>query len=914
MTRLALFIIGIVTPPSEREWVIGDTLEEYERIERLRGSFAARRWLCRELFRVSIRAPRHRLMLRGRRSHRPASRGDGTLASLAFDTRHAIRVLRQSPGFTATAVVLLGLGLGANTAMFAVVNGVLLKPLPFADPDRLMLVHLLSPDRNGVSFSETVWSYPKYQSLLQVQTVFADVATFGARAMSLTDADAPERLRGEIANERYPNILGVVPVLGRMFTYAEANIAGAAPVAMIGEQLWRRRFGGDASIIGRTIHVDGVPHQVVGVLPERFRGLSGQAEIWIPLAVYRPAFLTQRQNHNYMVVARRRDDVTEAQAVSAATVIGQQLEAEYENAKVDGRPWSATAVSLSRSRADRDVRRTTLMLLAAVGVVLLIACVNLTTLVSTKALRRGREVAIRIALGASPLRVARQFIVEALVLSAAGISLGLAFTWLLLNASNLILPDAETFFRAREASRSSMGGAAGLTQIGAAMIGLDGATLVFASAIALLCALLVAFLPALHASLQRPIDVLKLATAARMTSALVRRFDVRTPLAVAQVALALVLLTGAGLLLRSLWQLQSTSIGIEPDGIVTARLGLPGAKYNAESSRAFYAALLERLRAVPGVQTAAFGSCPPASGGCTRTSILFDLTSKFSARDPFVGSYWVTPEYFSTLGIRLRRGRLFDEHDRAGRPNVVLINETAARQLWPNQDPIGRVVRIGQGGFNVGGAEVVGVVADVRYEAIGAPAVPDVYIPIMQSNNLGLMLFVRSQAELAALSAAIRREVRALDPNLPVANIRAMPALLADAMWQTRVSAWLLSGFAALAMLLTVIGIFGVMAQTVAQRTPEFGIRMAIGAEARDVLKLVMRRAVVISASGLAIGLVSAFTLSKLVESLLYGVPSTDVATYAAVAAILAAATFAAAYVPARRATRIDAVAAIKAD
>ncbi|HET9387461.1 MAG TPA: ABC transporter permease [Gemmatimonadales bacterium] len=913
MRRLALFLLNVFTPPLEREWMLGDTLEEFARIDRLRGRFAAHRWLWRELFRVLIGAPRHWLLLQNRPRPRPERRGDGILAALAFDIRYAIRVWRQSPGLTLTAVVILALGLGANTAMFAVVNGVLLKPLPFADPDRLMLVHLLAPDRDGASFREAVWSYPKYRSLLDVQTVFADVAAFGDRTMSLTDADAPERLRGEIASERYPGILGIAPVLGRVFTGEEANVAGTAPVVMIGEQLWRRRFGGDTSIIGRSISVDGKPHAVVGVLPRRFRGLSGQAEIWVPLAVYRPAFLTQRQNHNYMVVARRRDDVTEAQAVSAAAVIGRQLEAEYQNAQEDGRPWSAKAVSLLRSRADLDVRRTTLMLLGAVGFVLLIACVNLTTLVSAKALRRGREVAIRIALGASQLRIARQFIVESLVLSAAGITLGLGFAWLLLNTSHVLLPDADTFFRARDGSRPSMGGAAGLTQIGAAMIGLDGATLLFASSVALLCALLVAFLPALHGALQQPIDVLKAATAG-MAGSVTRRFDIRSALVAAQVALALVLLAGAGLMLKSLWHLQSTSIGIDTDGVVIARLGLPGARYDAESSRAFYAALLERIRGVPGVQYAAFGNCPPASGGCSRTSILFDLTSAFSGRDPLVGSYWASPEYFSTLGIRLLRGRLFDDHDRAGRPNVVLINETAARQFWPNADPIGQIVRIGQGGFNASGAEVVGVVADVRYEAIESEAVADVYIPIMQSNHLGMLLFVRSRADLRTLSAAIRREVRALDPNLPVASVRTMHSLLGDAMWQTRVSAWLLSGFAALAMLLTVTGIFGVMAQTVTQRTPEFGIRMAIGADPSDVLRLVMRRALIISASGLVIGLLCAFALSKLVESLLYGVPSTDVTTYAAVAAILALATLTAAYVPARRATRIDAVAAIKAE
>jgi len=832
--------------------------------------------------------------------------------ALAFDIRYAIRVLRQSPGFTLTAVGLLALGLGANTAMFAVVNGVLLKPLPFADPDRLMLVHLLAPEQDAASYREAVWSYPKYRSFLEIQSVFSDVAAFAGRTMSLTDSGAPEQLRGEIATERYPRILGIAPVLGRMFTSAEANIAGTQRVAMIGEQLWRRRFGGDASIIGRTVQVNSTPYTVIGVLPGGFRGLSGQSEIWVPLAAYQPEMLTIRQSHNYMVVARRRDQVTEAQAVSAAAIIGQQLEAEYENAKVDGRPWSAKAVSLSASRVDLDVRRATLMLLGAVGFVLLIACVNLATLISTKALRRGREVAIRIALGASQLRIARQFIVEALVLSAAGITLGLVFAWLLLNTSHALLPDADTFFRAREGSRPSMRGAAGLTQVGAAMIGLDGSTLLFASAAALLCALLVAFLPALHASLQRPIEVLKAATAARTARSMARRFDARTPLVVAQVALALVLLAGAGLLLRSLWHLQSTSIGIEPDGLVTARLSLPG--YTAESSRTFYDTLVERMRAVPGVQSAALGSCSPASGGCTRTSILFDQTSAFSGRDPRVGVYWVSPEYFSTLGIRPRRGRLFDEHDRTDRANVLLISEAAAQKFWPDADPIGQVVRISAGGFHITGAEVVGIVADVRYEAIESEPRADVYISIKQSFNLGMSLFVRSRTNLTTLAAAIRREVRALDPSLPVANIRTMNALLGDAMWQTRASAWLLSAFAALAVLLTVIGIFGVMAQTVAQRTAEFGIRMAIGAEARDVLTLVMRRAVIVSTSGLVIGLAGAFALSKLVASLLYGVLSTDVTTYAVVAAILAVAMFAAAYVPARRVTRIDAVAAIKAD
>ena len=914
MTRVYVWLIRAATPRSEREWVVGDTLEEFAHIEGAAGRRVAARWLRREAWRVIVRAPEHRLAL-GRRVRplAPERGGDSFVGTLRDDIRYCLRLLKRSPGFAAVAIATLALGIGANTAMFAVVNGVLLKPLPFLDPDRLMLMHLLAPDRQGGpgAFREVSWSYPKYRTFLSVQTVFTESAVFGGREMSLTDLTDPERLRGEVVSERYLAVLGVTPVLGRPFTGDEAHVAGTGPVAMIGESIWRRRFGSDPATIGRTIHIDRNPYTVVAVLPRAFRGLSGQADIWVPVAAYMPQSLTQDQNHSLTLVARRRDDTSEAQAAMSAGRIGQRVEEEFKTGQFDGRPWSAKAVSLTGSRAELDLRRATFVLLGAVSFVLLIACVNLATLVSAKFARRTREVAIRIALGATRGRIARQFIVETLVLTSAGAIAGVVCASLMLSASSTLLPDSDTFFRAREGARPPMRGSAGLTQIGASMIGLDTATLLFACAVALLCALLVASLPTIQASLLRPIEALRASAATTMNR---RRFDTRSVMVVSQVALALVLLAGAGLMLKSLFRLQSTSVGIDATGLMTARIQLPNATYNADVSRAFYVSLLERVRALPGVEAAALGSCPPVSGMCNSTLIRFERgLGRFTGNEPVMGVYWATPTYFSTLGIRVMRGRTFTDQDRAGTPKVAVINDTAARKLFAGSDPLGKFIAIGQGGFD-DGAEIIGVVSDVRYVSVESAPVPDVYIPVLQSSQTRMELYIRSAVAPGALVPALRNEVRALDPNLPLANVRLMDERLGDAMWQTRMSAWLLSAFSALAVLLTGIGVFGVVAQTVAQRTNEFGIRLAIGAEARDVLGLVMRRAVTITGAGLVTGLAAAFALSRLVSALLYGVPSYDPATYLIVAIGLTAVIAVAAYIPARRATRIQAIVALRSE
>ena len=908
MKRLALFLIGSATPASDREWVLGDTTEELQRIEQSSGRDAARRWLLRETFRVLAGAWRHRLAVRARRGHVIAPRGDSPMSAIRQDVGYALRLLKRSPGYAAIAIGTLAIGIGANTAMFAVVNAILLKPLPFANQDRLMLMHRLSPNRDG-GFRQTSWSYPKYRTFLEVQRVFEDAAAFASREISLTNVDQPERLGAETASERYFAVLGVSPLLGRTFTREEAAIAGAHRVVVIGEGLWLRHFGGDRSIIGRTIHVNMDPYTVVGVLPRSFRGLSGRAAIWLPIAAFEPRVLTNAYNHTYFVVGRRRPEVVETQAVAAAENIGRQINAVHYDPKIEGQPGSAMIVSLAGARTDADIRRATLVLLGAVGFVLLIACVNLTTLVSTKVIGRTREMAIRLALGASRLRIARQLVVETAVLATAGAAAGLLFAVTVLNGAEALLPDSQTFLRVREL-QSTMRGATGLTQIGASTIGVDAMTLSFAAAAGLVCALLIACLPALQASVLRPIAALKTTTSTIAGSG-AARFDLKAPLVVGQIAITLMLLAGAGLMLKSVWHLQAADPGIRAAGVLRARISLPPA-YPTEAKLPFFTSLMERVRAIPGVEAVALGSCTPVAGGCNATPISFDRPARFGPNMPIVGVYWASPDYFSALGVRVLRGRTFTDQDRQGRPKVVVVNEAAAREFWPNADPIGKVIAVGQGGFD-DGAEVIGIVSNVRYEGMESAPVSDVYIPILQSPGAGI-LFVRSSIDAGALTAAVRRELRALDPNLPLTEVRMMQDVLRDSMWQPRASAWLLSTFAALAVLLTAIGIFGVVAQTVSQRRAEFGIRLAIGAQARDVLNLVLRRAALMTGVGIIAGLAGAFGLSTLMASLLYDVPARDPSTFAAVAVVLGIVTLAAAYLPARRATRIDAIETLKAD
>jgi putative ABC transport system permease protein len=837
------------------------------------------------------------------------------MSAIWQDVKYSLRLLGRAPGFAAIAIATLALGIGANTAMFAVVNAVLLKPLPFKNADRLMLIHMLIPDREagpGV-YREGSWSYPKYLTFLDVQRSFEDTALFAARDYSLSGDGDPERVRGEVITESFPAILGITPIIGRTFTYDEANRAGAQPVVMIGHGLWTRRYGADPAILGRSIQINGTSYTVVGVLPEGFKGLIGSAQIWTPLAILEAEQLTQAYSHSYTVVARRRADVSEAAAIAAVRVNGGQVDAQYrESGSADA--WGATANSLTSSRVDTDIRRASVIVLGAVGFVLLIACVNLTNLLVAKAIGRRREVAIRTAIGAGRARIVRQFAVESLLLAVFGALAGLVVTSGLLAAAAALLPDPDVFFQTSIAPGiPRIRGAAGLTRIGAGMIGFDAVTILFMCGMTVITAAVIGLLPAIHASSLRPSDALKTGSSGAGTRGF-RAFGARSTLVAAQIALALVLLTGAGLMIKSAARLQGTGIGVNTEDVLTARVDLPRSTYTPEKGMNFYRQLVERVRAIPGVQSVGLANCPPVSGGCNGTIIGFTPGQhRYTGKEPGIGIHWATPEYFSTLGIHLVRGRLFTDADRVGQPKVVLVNEAAARAFWPNSDPIGKSVTLGQGGFE-SGAEVIGVVANVRYRAIEIGATPDAYLPLAQSYQARMRLFVRSRLDPQHLVTAIVREARALDPNLPLSELKTLEDRLGDAMWRTRVSAWLLSAFAGLALLLTTIGVFGVMSQSVAQRTSEIGVRMALGAQTRDVLELVLGRAMVVTGAGLVIGLAAALALTRLLTAFLYEVRPSDPATFITVAVLLGGVAMAACYLPARRATRIDAVSALRTE
>jgi putative ABC transport system permease protein len=435
--------------------------------------------------------------------------------------------------------------------------------------------------------------------------------------------------------------------------------------------------------------------------------------------------------------------------------------------------------------------------------------------------------------------------------------------------------------------------------------------LLFACGVAALASTLIALVPATQAASLQPVEAMKTGGGAG-TARGFHAFGMRAALVTLQIAFALVLLAGAGLMMKSAARLHGTGIGIDPDGVLTVTLALPRASYSPERGAAFFSQLLERVRSLPGVESAGFGNCPPVSGGCSSTGIRFPREApRGVGLDPLVGMYWATPDYFTTLGIQLLSGRNFAERDRVGQPKVALVSETAARTFWRNDTPIGKVIAVGMGGFG-DGAEVVGVVSDVRYRSIETAPRPDVYVPVAQSYAESLRLFVRSGLDSETLASAIRHEVRALDPNLPLSEITTMKERLGDAMWRTRVAAWLFAAFGGLAVLLTAVGIFGVMAQTVAQRTPEIGVRMALGAQKDDILRIVLGRAAMLAVTGIAVGALLALWLTRLMTTLLYQVEPGDPATFAVVAVVLGLVALTACYLPARRAARIDPIVALR--
>jgi putative ABC transport system permease protein len=824
----------------------------------------------------------------------------GALEEFARDLRFGLRSLRRNPGFSIVAVVTLALGMGANLAIFSLVNAVLLRPLPFRAPADLTLVHLLTPRPDAAEYRRTIWSYPKYEVVRDAQQVFTATSLFTDADWSLTRAGDPERVQGEVVEAAYFPVLGVEAGAGRVFLPDDDRV-GATPVVIISHGLWQQRFGSAPDIIGREITLDGASATVVGVTPEGFRGLSGRADVWRPFKPTVPFDLTEPFSHSYHLIARRRAGVSIEQADAAVRVLGTNIDAAFPGASTRS---GVTAVSLDDERLDPLLRQAAMILLGAVGLVLLIACVNLANLTLARSLARQREVAIRLALGASRLRIFRQFFTESLCLSFAGAFTGALVAAGSIRAASAAMPDL---------NRLLNGPTGGLTLVGVSMLGADVTVVLTTVVLAVMSAMLFGLMPAWHAARGDLASTMKPVISGGLSSSTRTRLF-RHALLVGEVALALVMLVAAGLMVKSLMRLGETELGFRPNQVLTFQIALPGESYPPERSVAFVEQLLAGLSARSEVEGAAFGHCAPVTGGCNGTRAAFpDRPAVPNASRPLVGVTWVSPGFLETLGIRLVEGRAFSSLDRQGQPKVVVVNETAARQFWPGESPLGKRISLGQGGFQ-DGAEVIGVAADVRYRSVEAPPGPDVYLPVLQSPRPWGMVFVRSALPASALVPMIRQQITSLDADLPLTDIKTMNERYGEATWRTWTIGMLLSVFAVLALALALVGVFAVLAQSVAQRGREIAVRIALGASGRDIQRLVLGRALAIAAAGVAIGLGAAWFAARLLTAFLYEVEPTDPAVLTTIVVLVFVATLLASSIPARRATRVDPIETIRSE
>ncbi|HEX4956344.1 MAG TPA: ABC transporter permease [Thermoanaerobaculia bacterium] len=833
--------------------------------------------------------------------------------ALIREIRLATRNLLRSPGFAAVSVAALALGIGANAAIFSLVSAVMLSPLPYPEAARLYNVFLQQEgDATRALVPERLpWSYPKFQTLREQSTPFATLAGFTDDSFNWTAGEEPQRLQGEYTSAEYFGLLGQKPILGRLFTAEEDSPAGDSAVMLLSERLWRRSFGGSREVLGRAVILDRQSFVVVGVLPAGFRGLSEKAELWIPLASARllmyPEALTEEHNHWFEAIGRVAPEVIGAPNPDQLAAAGRAVEAahpipaEYS----DGSRWTAAALPLEAARRDPLLRRALMVLLVAVGAVLLIACANLANLLLVRGAGRRRELALRTALGGTRWQLVRQLLTESLLLSVAGAAVGLLLAAWAVELLRSLRPEVLGGWGITSSEGTALAGA-----------GLDGRVLVFCGLLVLLVPLLVGLVPALRAVRADLASGLKEGAAVLTGAALRRRGLGRGALVAAELALALVLLVGAGLLLRSFAGLARQDLGFRPEGVLTARFTPSSGDYDQQTGAQFHAQLVERLAALPGVVSASLATCAPASSGCNRTRVTrLDGRPVPLAEAPAVGVHFITPGHLRNLGVPILEGRELSRDDRPDTPRVAILSATAARTLWPGQSALGKRLAVGQGGFRgEDQAEVIAVVGDVRYQRLEEEPVADVYLSSVQTYPLARLLFVRTEGDPLALVPAVRGAVRELNPNLPLYSVRTMSERLGDALSRSRFASLLLAVFAGLALLLAAIGVYGVLAYTVAQRRREIGLRIALGAERSSVAGLVLRQGMALAGVGVGGGLALAFLGAKALGALLYGVGPGDPLTFVLVPLLLLAVALAACLVPALSAVRLEPMAVLGQD
>ena len=818
------------------------------------------------------------------------------------DIRFALRTFRRTVPFTVIAILTLAIGIGANTAIFSAVDAMLLRPLPYREPDRLMKVSLVVPPRGtNPARDDMVWSYPKFTTFRDEQQVFESVSLWTDFQGTLRMGDEAERLTYEFTDAKYLPTLGLAPVLGRNFAAEEDRAPGGPRVAILSHALWTRRFNGDSAVLGQNLLVDGDPFTIIGVTPEGFRGMSGQAEFWVPILSASPEDVNQAWSHSFVQVARLKPGVTPAEAKAAVVQLGGVVDRKWPHPEIATEKWGAVARELDTTRVDPVIRRSLLILLGAVGLVLLIACANVANLFLVRAAGRRREIAVRLALGASRARLVRQLLTESALLSLAGGLASVAIAWWGVKLLAAFQPAA--VMRAQQFT--------GLGAVNFGAIQLDKTALGFAAALTIATALLFGLVPALQAT--RPSVTERLKDAGDIpTGSRLRAFSTRNALVVSEIAIALVLLVGAGLMLRSLSNLFDVRSGVNTERVLTVRMTQPPG-FGRDSLPAYYDMMLERFAALPGVTGAALTDCIPVAGTCNGTVVWrHDRAPVARGSEPSVGVHWISNGWPTVMGVPLKAGRLFTSEDRLGGRKSVLVNETAARKIWPGEDPVGRPLSVGQGGFWPDTAWVVGVIGDVRYDGLIEEQTADVYLPYSQSPRARLTLFVRTAGEPTAIVPAIRRTMSELAPGVPLYDIMTMDARVADAMSYARFSTVLLGLFAAVALALATMGAYGVISYAVAQRTREIGIRVAIGATRADVLRLIVGQGAVLVAVGAIVGVVAALAATRVLGSLLYEVAPSDPITFAAIVAVLVVAVITASWIPARRAASVQPTEALR--
>jgi predicted permease len=822
------------------------------------------------------------------------------------DIRYALRTAWRDSSFSLIAVVTLALGIGANTALFTIVNAVLLAPLPFRSPEQLVRVTV---DFTRQAVRDAGLSIPELFDLRR-SGMFDEIAGVWPISANLTETDEPERIETALVDANYFSLLGVGAELGRVFALSDAQ-PGIAEVAVISDALWKRRFGGDPNVLGRRIRIDNDMYSIIGVAPRSFRhpgrGTETDVEVWAPAGWLGSPFPPEPIRRAYLLqggLGRLKAGFTPASVQQQLDALAGELRQKYPVDYPAGAGWTLRVIALHDDLIG-DVRPALLTLVAAVGFVLLIACANVANLLLARSSVRQREIAIRRALGAGRARLVRQLLTESVLLAAAGGALGLLMAvWgvdVLVQLSPPSLPRLHH-------------------------VSVNAVVLAFTAGLSILTGVLFGLAPAIQGSHSDLQQVMRDAT--RSASASARATRLRSVLVVGQFALALVLLVGAALLVQSFWRLQRVSLGFNPSSVLTARIWLPqpnlpetGPYFKHEARVAFYRRVLDRVAALPGVQAAGGVTNLPLGGVHGRFSFAVEGRAVDTGDIPASEGVLVTPGYFRALGVELLRGRLFDDHDDDHAPAAAIVSESFAQQFFPGGDPLGKRIGPGVRGRPASGPQqaaavawltIVGVVRDVKSARLDARAAPLLYRPVLQTSNLNLTLVVRTSQDPAALAASIRREVRAVDANEPVFSVRTMDAVVASALAERRFTMLLLALFAVTALALSAIGIYGVMAYFVTQRTHEIGIRMALGASRRDVIGMVLGVGVRLAASGVVLGLVGALAITRAIATLLFGVSPRDPGTLIALSVTLTAVALVACYVPARRATRVDPIRALR--